>query len=160
MADETGAALAALARDVRALKDRNEISELPRLYSRGIDTFNLDLVLSLFAKDTFIEGSRSSGPYEPYYRKLTANIAFYKRLMHYMMNQIVRVDGDTGHVETYAIALHWLPDSHAAAAPPDLALGVIYADDCTRIDGKWLITHRKATQYWRQGDYHPQWDYS
>ncbi len=118
-----------LARAVREIQDRAEIAELPHRYTRGIDTYDLEAVLGLFADHAFIEGSRVSLPYAEYYRKLTANIAYCTRLMHYMSNEIVRVAGDRGHVDTYAMAHHWSPESLTANAAADLQLGVIYADD-------------------------------
>lgn len=143
--------------DTLALRDRAQIIELPHRYARGIDTYDTDLVLSLFAEGAFVDGSRASLPYRDYYRSLTANIAYYKCLMHYMSNEIVEVDGDKGRIHTYCQAYHWSAESLATNAEADLRLGVVYADDVARIDGRWLITYRKVYPRWRVGSYHPQW---
>lgn len=142
---------------LRVLQDRVDIADLVHRYGRGTDGHDLAMVLSVFSGDAFVEGSRISLPHEEYYRKLSANIAYYRRMMHYMSNQVIDVDGDRGSVETYCQALHWSPESLAANAPADLQLGVVYKDEVGRIDGRWLITHRKVHPQWRVGEYHPQW---
>lgn len=158
MTDITDGGLAELSRIAREALDRARIAEIPSRYARGTDSRDLDEVLGLFAPEAFVEGSRVALPYREYYPKLAANIAYYKRLMHYISNQIVSLDGDRGRVQAYCHAYHWSAEALAANAEAELKLGVIYVDDVARIDGQWLITHRKVHPQWRIGDYHADWN--
>jgi hypothetical protein len=89
------------------LKDRDEIARLIRTYAHGVDRRDWDLVRSCFSDDAEAQGSRSTGPIEPYLAALRPGVEFYPTTMHFMGNQLVELDGDTAQVETYAVAYHW-----------------------------------------------------
>jgi hypothetical protein len=128
---------------VRELRDRDEIARLIRTYARGVDRRDWDLVRSCFSDDAEAQGSRSTGPIGPYLAQLIPGVEFYPTTMHFMGNQLVEVDGDTGHVETYAVADH----------PENLVVGVRYNDTVQRRDGAWRITKRQVAPDWRTGPY-------
>ena len=59
----------------------------------------------------------------------------------------MRVDGDGGHVETYAVAYHM----EAEESPiEDLLVGVRYQDDVVRVGNEWKISRRIVIRQWHR----------
>ena len=73
--------------------------------------------------------------------------------MHFMGNQLVEVNGDTGFVETYAVAFHWKHETAGTDHPENLVVGVRYHDTMARDGDDWVITHRHVDPDWRVGAY-------
>lgn len=138
---------------VRELWDRDRIARVPRRYSRGIDRRDWDLVRSCFAADAFVDGSREAAPVDEYLVSLRKGVEYYPTTMHFMGNQLVEVTGDTGFVETYAVAFHWKSDTAGADHPENLVVGVRYHDTVGRDGDDWVITHRHVDPDWRVGLY-------
>lgn len=138
---------------VRELWDRDRIARVPRTYSRGIDRRDWDKVRSCFAADAFVEGSRVTAPIDEYLTQLRSSVEYYGTTMHFMGNQLVEVDGDTGFVETYAVAFHWTGDPAGADDPENLVVGVRYQDTMARSGDGWVIKHRHVDPDWRVGAY-------
>ena len=72
----------------------------------------------------------------------------YDATLHFMGNQYVQVDGDLGHVETYAVAYHIEAED---SEHPDLVMGVRYQDDVRREGKGWTIFHRNVVKQWHRG---------
>jgi 3-phenylpropionate/cinnamic acid dioxygenase small subunit len=138
---------------VRELRDRDEIARLIRTYARGIDRRDWDLVRSCFSDDAEAQGSRSTGPIEPYLAQVRPGVEFYPTTMHFMGNQLIELDGDTAHVETYAVAYHWKGEEAGSAHPENLVVGVRYLDTVQRRNEGWRITSRQVAPDWRTGPY-------
>lgn len=155
--DLTATDLAAtdLATTVRELKDRDQIARLVRTYARGVDRRDWDLVRSCFAADAVVEGSRTSAPLGPYLDDLIPGVEYYPSTMHFMGNQLVEVDGDTGQIETYAVAYHWKGEQAGADHPENLVVGVRYHDTVARRGDGWVIAKRRTDPDWRTGPYPP-----
>jgi hypothetical protein len=140
---------------LRQLWDRDRIARLPRLYARGIDRRDWDLVRSCFTEDALIEGSRATASAADYIAQLQPGVEYYPTTMHFMGNQLVEVDGDTGEVETYAVAYHWKSDVAGEDHPENIIVGVRYHDSVIRSGDGWLIARRHVDPDWRQGEYPP-----
>ena len=138
---------------VQELKDRDEIARLIRTYAHGVDRRDWDLVRSCFSDDAEAQGSRSTGPIEPYLAALRPGVEFYPTTMHFMGNQLVELDGDTAHIETYAVAYHWKGEVAGSEHPENLVVGVRYLDTLQRRDEGWRITRRQVAPDWRTGPY-------
>jgi hypothetical protein len=138
---------------VRELRDRDEIGRLIRTYAHGVDRRDWSLVRSCFADDAEAQGSRSTGPIEPYLAALRPGVEFYPTTMHFMGNQLIELDGDTAHVETYAVAYHWKDEVAGTDHPENLVVGVRYLDTLQRRDEGWRITRRQVAPDWRTGPY-------
>jgi len=133
---------------VRWLRDRELIRELPQTYAHGIDTGDWDQVASVFSADCHVNGTLTALPIEPYLERLEPGVRAYDATLHFMGNQYVRVDGDEGHVETYAVAYHIEAEGSDLS---DLVMGVRYQDDVRR-DGKgWTICRRNVVKQWHRG---------
>jgi hypothetical protein len=138
---------------VQELWDRDRIAAVPLTYARGIDRRDWDLVRSCFTDDCFVEGSRASAPIEEYLADLRPGVEAFPTTMHFMGNQLVEVDGDTGRVETYAVAFHWAAERAGADDPANLVVGVRYQDSMVRTADGWRIANRHVDPDWRAGSY-------
>jgi hypothetical protein len=138
---------------VQELWDRDHIREVPVSYARGVDRRDWALVRSCFTDDCFVDGSRASAPIDEYLADLRPGVERFPTTMHFMGNQIVGVDGDEGHVETYAVAYHWAAAQAGADDPANLVVGVRYQDSVVRTGGGWLIARRHVDPDWRVGSY-------
>jgi len=137
----------------RELKDRDEIGRLIRTYAHGVDRRDWGLVRSCFSDDAEAQGSRSTGPIEPYLAALRPGVEFYPTTMHFMGNQLIELDGDTARVETYAVAYHWKDEVAGTDHPENLVVGVRYLDTLQRRAEGWRITRRQVAPDWRTGPY-------
>jgi len=137
----------------RELKDRDEIGRLIRTYAHGVDRRDWGLVRSCFSDDAEAQGSRSTGPIEPYLAALRPGVEYYPTTMHFMGNQLIELDGDRASVETYAVAYHWKDEVAGTDHPENLVVGVRYLDTVQRRDEGWRITRRQVAPDWRTGPY-------
>ncbi len=135
---------------VQALWDRDRIARLAHTYARGVDRRDWPLVRSCFGDDAHVAGTTASGPVDEYLAELRPAVEQFVSTMHVMANQIVDVDGDRGHVETYAVAFHWAVAPPGSAAPGNLIVGVRYHDDVVRRADGWVIAGRQVSGDWRR----------
>ena len=89
---------------MRELWDRQLISRVAHTYARGVDRRDWELVRSCFAEEAHVEGTTASGPVDAYLADLRPAVERFVTTMHVMANQLIDVDGDRGHSETYAVA--------------------------------------------------------
>jgi hypothetical protein len=140
---------------VRELWDRDRIARVPLTYARGVDRRDWALVRSCFTSDAFIDGSRKTASVDEYLADLIPGVEYFPTTMHFMGNQLVEVDGDTGSIETYAVAFHWMAEQAGAQDPANLVVGVRYHDHVVRTGEGWLIDRRHVDPDWRVGPYPP-----
>ena len=133
---------------VQELWDRDRIARLPLTYARGVDRRDWALVRSCFRDGAVIEGSRMTGPVDSYLGDLEPAVARYAATMHFMGNQLVDVEGDTGRCETYAVAYHWAVLPAGTPDEGNLVMAVRYLDSTVKVGGTWLIDHRHVEADW------------
>src|SRR3954452_18261220 len=125
--------------------DAEAVRRLARTYALGVDRRDEALVQSLFTDDAVVAGSLGQSPATEYVPKLIAGASRYAATQHNITNQyVVRADDDLV-VHSYAVALHLGADERGTG---DLAMGVVYRDRATRVDGRWLISHRHTVVLW------------
>jgi hypothetical protein len=96
------ARLADLDPQVRHLKDRRDIFDVSKRYTRGADRHDKDLVRSAFWPEATISfGTPMSR--EEYVEWEEGVLAGYAAHQHHVTGQTVEVDADTAHVESYVI---------------------------------------------------------
>jgi hypothetical protein len=134
--------------DVRWLRDREQIRELPQRYAYGIDTRDWTLVRSVFHDGCRVEGTALHDTIDPYLAALRPLVERYPATFHFMGNQYVEVDGDLGRVETYAVAYHM---EDPGSGREDLVMAVRYVDTVRREASTWKIAGRRVIQQWRRG---------
>lgn len=118
-----------------AIADRFEIAELLDRYAHAIDTWDWDLLATVFTPDAAVDFS-STGRYVEGDSKVSgfdAIVAWYKMalapffgVLHFMGNHLVTVAGDVAHTKSYM---------HVMSLP----MGGIYQTECVRTPAGWRI---------------------
>jgi SnoaL-like domain len=133
---------------LRRLVDEADVSQVILRYADGIDRRQFDRVWACFAPDAYVSGSSFSGPLDEYLPKLLEGVQAFGATQHFMGNQLITVEGDQAHTETYAVARHF---RDAAGEHEVIVMGVRYVDDLNRMeDGRWVISRRDATAMWKR----------
>ena len=135
---------------LRWLRDRELIRELPQKYALGIDTDDWPLVASVFHPDARVKGTMREAPIDAYLEALEPGVKQYHATLHFMGNQYVQVDGDRGSVETWAVAYHMETDGSPL---DDLVLGLRYQDQVVRDGDGWKIIARNTVKQWHRGPF-------
>ena len=76
-----------------------------------------------------------------------SGVAIFHTTMHMFGNQYIEVEGDTAHVDTYAMLTHHRDDAHGVTHELNVSRGR-YVEDLTRRDGHWVITRRGGEPIW------------
>jgi hypothetical protein len=133
--------------DVLRLGDEAAIRRLLYTYCRGIDRRDLALVRSCYASDAVDERGVYEGGVDGLIRYLGLRLPQFERTTHLLANITTDIQGGVAFAESYAIAVHRLPE--ASATPKhDYIVGFRYADDLIRGDIGWLIAHRRCVFEW------------
>jgi ketosteroid isomerase-like protein len=134
---------------LQVLLDKQEIREVMLRYCRAIDRCDREGVLAAFHPDAV----EDHGPYQgdsPGFVEWAFSVLEKQVLtMHLVANQLIEVDGDVAHSETYLLALHRLERDGATT---DWFLGARYVDRFARRDGAWKIAHRTTVHDWNRLD--------
>jgi hypothetical protein len=134
---------------LQQLIDRAAIQDLLVRYAHCVDRRDLEGVTACFTPDAAYRGSLGEGTIETALVALRDRMMRYESTMHLLGNQLIEIDGDRAHSETYAIAHHRLNnngDRH------NLTVGVRYEDELVRRDGRWMISHRVVHMEWERDD--------
>jgi uncharacterized protein (TIGR02246 family) len=133
---------------IARLLDERELRRTAELYAQGADRRDKQLWASIFAEDGVIEapGIRLEG---------RANIVaaldvmgrLYVATQHRVHNQLVTIDGDAAHGETYSTADHV---SETDGTRTILTWAIRYQDRWRRVDGAWRFTHRSLLIDWSE----------
>ncbi|WP_396655741.1 nuclear transport factor 2 family protein [Microbacterium sp.] len=132
-----------LRRELRRLRDHEEIRQLMYRYARGVDRSVEPLLASVYAED----GTDHHGPFDGPGSEFAANLAKSGMTLpdnvgnHHITNILIEVDGDTARAETYFLALH--PHTHDGPVRMALMSGR-YLDTLIRENGRWGIQRRRV----------------
>ncbi|MBO9604154.1 MAG: nuclear transport factor 2 family protein [Novosphingobium sp.] len=131
--------LAALAAEVRYLRDRADILDCMNRYTRGADRLDRDLLLSAYHPDaTDDRGAFTGGP-EARVDWLLAYLTSLDHTSHHISNFTFDIDGDVAHCESYVITTLLPKGSDTVTIG-----GARYVDRFERRAGDWRIAHREA----------------
>lgn len=133
---------------LQVLLDRQAIADVVLRYCRGIDRLDLELVRDCYHPDATDEHGTFTGTRDEYVDWVSGVLERYTGTMHVVSNQLIEVDGDRAHAETYGVAYHWgepLTDHHR-----NFTTGFRYVDRFERRDGVWRIARRVAVREWTQ----------
>jgi len=133
-------------RQVQELVDRQAITDVVLRYCRGIDRLDLELVRDCYHADATDEHGSFTGTRDEYVEWVAGVLMRFTGTMHVVANQLIEVDGDTAHCESYGVAYHWgdPPDDHRR----NFSTGFRYVDRFARRDGTWRIARRVAVREW------------
>ena len=70
---------------------------------------------------------------------------------HLTGNQLIELDGDSAHLETYLLTVQWTTPGPSHTEPPGAVSGVRYQDDVVRTDKGWRIARRTVDLDWTTG---------
>lgn len=144
--------LAALAADVRYLKDRTQIIDALNRYTRGLDRLDRELALSAFHPDATDDRDgpndardQADNGMSPFSREARIDwlmdlLSGFRYTAHYITNFTIEIDGDEAHSETYVITA--VLETEAS----DWVVwgGARYLDRLVRHEGRWAIMHREV----------------
>lgn len=122
----------------REMRDRQEIVDRLHRYTRGVDRFDRELMLSAYHPDAIDQHGAApdlkAGDFVDW--AIGWHGEYQSRHQHIINNMTIEIDGDTAHAETYYA--FWGENKEG---PPTLAFGR-YIDRLEKRDGKWGIAHR------------------
>jgi len=131
--------LAALAADVRWLKDRAEILDCMNRYTRGADRLDRELMLSAYHPDATDDRGAFTGNPEQRVQWLFDYLSSVDHATHHITNFTLDIDGDVCHAESYVLT------TLIARGSSDVTIGTArYIDRLERRNGEWRIAHREA----------------
>ncbi len=144
---------------LRVLLDRQEIHDVLVRYCRGIDRRDAELVISAFHDDATDNHSGTELPFRDAIRTLRGDRTPHdagkvkttqsKWTSHNLCNELIQVDGDVAHCESYLIAYNRLEHEGQEL---DWILGGRYVDRFERRDGSWRIARRTVVYDWQRFD--------
>jgi 3-phenylpropionate/cinnamic acid dioxygenase small subunit len=125
----------------RNLADRQAIHDVLVTYARSVDRRDLPRVAACFTEDAAYDGALSSSTIREALTQLPESWQRYVRTQHFLGNQLIEIDGDAAHSETYAIAFHQL---RVDTEWRQRSVAICYVDDLERCDGSWRIRKRRV----------------
>lgn len=125
---------------VRELWDRERIRDLLARYCRAVDRLDEELLRSVYFEDAFDD----HGPFKGTREALIAWVipflrAEYTTTNHHLTTQIIRIDGDVAHVESYAVVVQ---DKEVDGRRLRCTAHSRYIDRIERRSGEWRIARR------------------
>jgi hypothetical protein len=135
--------------DLLRLVDEAAIRRLLYTYCRGVDRRDLALVRSCYTSAALDERGVYQGNVDGLMGYLSTRLPQFERTMHLLANVTADIGREVAHAETYAIAVHRLPEKETRPEH-DYIVGFRYVDDLVRGDRGWLIEHRRCVFEWAQ----------
>jgi hypothetical protein len=142
--------------DLRHLLDRREIQDVALRYARAADRRDYALFEAIFSEDARLSGHRGDPDTTPSYFALEGRDAIvasmralerFESTLHVVSNQLVEVDGDHAHGETYCIAHHIYREDGVAM---NHTMAIRYQDRLVRANGRWRFQHRRLAVDWER----------
>lgn len=140
-------ALAVLAK----LVDKQEIHDVLMRYCRGIDRCDEELLRSVYHPDATDNHGQFSGTAADFIPWALQALRRDERTTHFLCNELIEVQGDTAHCESYLFAVHRRKTKDGTATK-DLTFGGRYVDRFERREGVWKIAHRQVILEWSRLD--------
>ena len=144
MSKAAEARLRRLEKEVRYLRDRQEIFDCVHRYTRGLDRLDARILSGVYHPDAVDNHSGFVGYIPEFVKWGIALEARYASTHHGITTHTCEIDGDTAHAESY---VHWflrLKDSDKVRAG-----GGRYVDRLERRNGTWKIALRRLLMDWQ-----------
>jgi hypothetical protein len=134
-----------LDRALHELLDRQEIRDVLLRYCRGVDRRDEEILRSVYHADAVHEyGSFKLNAWE-FARIIVDQIGQFSMTSHFLTNELIELEGDVAHVESYVQAVH---RSEREGKKIESILALRYADRFEQREGVWKIAHRVAIHDW------------
>lgn len=133
---------------LRALINKQAISELVLLYSRAVDRRDFALLSTLYTKDgTDDHGHLYCGDASGYVAWLEEAMQNAEMTYHAVNNHLIAfTDENTAEGEVYVTASHRFRDNQYGMV--EYVAGFRYLDQYRREQGQWRFAHRKLIHDW------------
>jgi ketosteroid isomerase-like protein len=132
---------------VQRLLDKDAIREALLAYTRGSDRRDNEIQQHAYHPDGVDDHGNYIGNAQGFIEYNTRNLEkLFTAHQHHMTNQVIELDGDVAHAETYV----FFTFQQKADGKRGLMSGR-YIDRLERRDGEWRIAVRQATIEWRCG---------
>jgi SnoaL-like protein len=142
------ARLAALAPQVAYLKDRRDIFDTLKRYTRGVDRHDKELVRSAFWPDATISFDHPQ-KLDEYVDQEEALLATFAAHQHHITGQTIDIQGDTAHVESYVIYFVVPRDGRKDVAGPATPGRALTSAKSTIGSGRYIERWEKRNGEWR-----------
>jgi hypothetical protein len=136
------------ARDaVQLLVDREAVHDVMIRYADGVDRRDMEQVRSCFAPDLRVVGWGGGFPDREAMITYISGVAIFHTTMHMFGNDYIDVDGDTAHIDCYAMLTHHIDDTRGVASEMNVS-GGRYVESLERREDQWVITQRGGEPHW------------
>jgi len=144
------------ATDLRHLLDLREIQDLALRYARAADRRDYALFEAVYTEDARLSGHRGDPDTTPPYFALEGRgvivasmraLDRFESTLHVVSNQLVEIDGDRAHGETYCMAHHVYREGEVAM---DHTMAIRYQDRMARTNGRWRFQERRLAIDWER----------
>lgn len=135
---------------LQALLDKQDITELIHAFARAADRHDHAAMRALYHDDaTDDHGAFFKGLASEFIEQLP-DIQAPMRILHHNVTTVnIRLDGDHGEGEVYALAFHQVDTPEG---PIDLLIGGRYLDRYEKRGGVWKFAHRSVLADWAKVD--------
>lgn len=131
---------------LQVLLDKQEILELVHAYARAADRHDHEAMRALYHADARDDhGAFFKGLATEFIDQLPQIQAPMLILHHNVTTVNIKVDGDYGEGEVYALAYHQVATDDE---PLDLLIGGRYLDKYAKRDGRWKFSERAVLADW------------
>jgi ketosteroid isomerase-like protein len=125
----------------RLLADEAQIRRVLRLYARGVDRLDLELVRSCYFDDAIEDRGRYVGDVDGFIEWMGGLLGELESTWHLLGEPLIEIEGDVAWVESYSLAHHG-GGRDDAGERVDRLIPCRYCDRFERRQGRWLIAHR------------------
>jgi hypothetical protein len=135
--------LAELRREIRALRDRQEILDCVNSYGRGLDRLDADLIRHAYHPDAVDNHGPFTGGVDTFVPFAIEIEGTFLATHHGITSHNCEITGDSAHAESYVLFFVRMTDGKTVGAG-----GGRYIDKLERRDGRWAIAVRRLLMDW------------
>ena len=121
---------------VQLLVDRDAVHDVMFRYADGVDRRDMEQVRACFAPDLRVVDWGGGFADRDAMITYIGGVAIFHTTMHMFGNDYIDVDGDTAHIDCYAMLTHHLDDAQGVAVEMNVS-GGRYVESLGRRDGQW-----------------------
>jgi hypothetical protein len=132
-----------LRRELRQIKDRQEILDCINSYGRGLDRLDADLIRRAFHPDAIDNHGPFTGGVDEFVPFAIDIEKSFLVTHHGITSHNCEITGDEAHAESYVFFFVRMPDGVSVGAG-----GGRYLDRFERRNGKWAVVIRRVLMDW------------
>lgn len=137
--------------------DRLELYELQLRYGRAVDTYDTELIRSVFTEDAVVRYDPPGGLGAPMrgweeFHAFWVAIQEPMECLHQFTNFTFELDGDRASYSCLLYAQHWPRGADFSGEVPLRTVGGRYTTRARRESGRWRICDHQMQAAWMSGD--------